>query len=143
MVEFVFVKSVNGRLVPRYSTLQSSSTTYIGASRDGRKLVWTEDAVVRIPLPEWTRYLKEYERALREGSLKKASAADFAAWEKKRADADAKVEAGIKDAAKKEADELKKATEEAAAKEAAEAKAASAGDKKKSQTSSKDEGEKE
>lgn len=88
MSEFVYVKPVQGRLVPRYATLRSSTTTYIGASRDGKKLVWTEGAIVRIPRAEWTRYLKEYTRAINEGSLQKATEADFNAWEKARAEAD-------------------------------------------------------
>ncbi len=129
MEDFVYVKAVSGRLVPRYSTLQSSATTYIGAVRDGKKIVWTEGAVVRIPRAEWTRYVKEYQRVLIEGSLEKATVAEFVAWEEARDKADAP-----------------KPVEEPAPEATPEAPqaSASAGDKKKSKKSSKaDEGEKE
>lgn len=86
MEEFIYVKPVPGRLVPRYPTLSSSTTTFIGARRHGKKLEWTPDAVVRIPRAEWVRYLKEYNRALADGSLKKVTSADFNAWEKSRAE---------------------------------------------------------
>ncbi len=134
MDEFVYVKPVEGHLVPRYSTLRSSATTFIGAVRDGKTLKWTVDAVVRIPRAEWTRYLKEYQRALAEGSLKKASEADFGDWMKKH------------EQIEKEADDARNATnakpEEVAVESDPETEPpAPTGDKKTSKKSSKsDEG---
>lgn len=84
MNEFVYVKPVSGHLVPRYSTLRSSSTTYIGARRDGKAIEWDTDAVVAIPLAEWNRYGREYRRALSEGSLMPADKAAYETWLKKR-----------------------------------------------------------
>lgn len=136
MDEFVYVKPVEGFLVPRYSTLRSSTTTFIGAVRDGKKLRWTLDAVVRIPRAEWTRYLKEYNRTIAEGSLLKATEADFKNWETQRAVAEQAIADGIKAEAEKEAANLAEPIKPEPE------SPASAGDKKSKKKSSKsDEGE--
>jgi len=73
----LYVSSVEGRHVQRYG-----SETMIGAvidrSVDGL-IKWDTDKVVAIPEPEYQTYRAEYDRLLKEGSLVRRTAAEFAA----------------------------------------------------------------
>lgn len=71
-IEFRYFKSVEGHIVPRYGT-----QTYIGARIDKAEgWVWTED-VKRIPTTEVTRYLREYNRALKDGAIVEVKRSDY------------------------------------------------------------------
>lgn len=76
-MEFVYVKPVDGHLVPRYSTVSMDSPTYIGATRVGKVVTWDLESVVRISLEEWTRYGREYRRAVASGGLMMADEAAY------------------------------------------------------------------
>ena len=108
--EFVFVSSVQGKLVTRFPSLRQPVAQYIGATRKGKKIEWNPEAVVAIPLQEWNRYRREYKRALEDGALKKRDEAAHKAWlqKQKQADEEAKTKA---DKAKQEADEAAKKVE--------------------------------
>lgn len=86
-MEFVYVKPVEGHLVPRYTTVAMDSPTYIGATRKGKVITWNLDAVVRISVEEWTRYGREYRRALSAGSLTKVDESVYIEWVKKQDEA--------------------------------------------------------
>ena len=112
-MEFKYLSSVKGRLVPRFPTMQQPVTTFIGATRKGKVITWNEEAVAAVPLQEFQKYRREYKRRIADGSLKERTEQDFKAWQEKqkKASEDAKKAA---DTAKKEATaETKK--EEAAA----------------------------
>ena len=69
-----YVRSVEGRLVTRYGT-----SSHIGAVVvPGGKVDFT-DEVVAISDPEWTSYLREYSRHLKNGDLELATEAEFKA----------------------------------------------------------------
>jgi hypothetical protein len=75
----IFVSSVEGHLVTRLGT-----NTLIGASRDPRapdRVTWELDAIIAIPGPEYIAHKREYDRALREGGLRKRTEAEFAAYQ--------------------------------------------------------------
>lgn len=69
MEEYKYVKSKEGRVVPRYGT-----GTLIGCKRKRPDKntksghIWSTD-IVRIPMAEWIRYIKEYTRAVKDKSL--------------------------------------------------------------------------
>lgn len=88
MSEFVYVSSVEGKLVTRFPSLQQSVAQYIGATRKGKTITWNTEQVVAIPTAEWRKYRRSYKRAIGDGSLKKRTESDFKAWQRKRADAD-------------------------------------------------------
>jgi len=69
--EFKYIKSQHGFVVKRYGT-----NTYIGCTKTKTGFEWT-DNIVRIPLAEWTRYIKEYSRSLNDGSLVESSEKEF------------------------------------------------------------------
>lgn len=77
-MQSLYVFPVEGKPVQRYGT-----NVLIGATRSakgrGNTIVWTPDVVVHIPPEEFAKYGREYRRALESGSLKRASAADWAA----------------------------------------------------------------
>ena len=98
MDEFVYVSAKEGVLVPRFPSLQSVVTQYIGATREqagkgnrGSIIKSEPKAVVAIPAAEWSRYRREYTRRVKDGSLLKKKKADFTRWQKARAEASAKV----------------------------------------------------
>ena len=102
----LYVSAVQGHLVSR-----PGSSVIIGATRDIReptKGTWHTDLVVKIPEAELRAYRREYDRALRGGSLTKRTKADFEACCSKleataKADADkAKAEAATPKTGKKE-----------------------------------------
>jgi len=80
MNEFIYFKSVPGKLVTRFG-----SSTYIGAEvqrsepKQGRfpqsetTIVWSDEPVA-IPKAEYDRYRREYARCVGEGSLVKVPA---------------------------------------------------------------------
>lgn len=114
MDEFKYVSAVEGKAVARYGsgTATRSNMVIGGVQRaDGYEI--DPKAVVRIPLAEWTRYGKEYARALANKALKPRTKEDYDAWvkaEEKRVDDEAaKVKAEAAAKAKAEADEAAKA----------------------------------
>lgn len=83
----IYLSAVPGHLVPRFSTLGApGGRTYIGARRDPKtqKIEVDPDAVVRIPMGEFGRHLKEYNRAIEDGALKRREAKEFDAWRELR-----------------------------------------------------------
>jgi hypothetical protein len=92
MSEDLYVSSVNGHAVARFgSGSERVPNLLIGASRDPLKpteIAWNEDAVVRIPEAEATRYAREYGEAIEDGALKKRTKAEWDAQEAARAQAD-------------------------------------------------------
>lgn len=67
-----------GGLATRFGT-----GTYIGANRsheDPKQVVFDETAVVGITVLEYARYRKEYEKAVKGGSLVERTANDLAAY---------------------------------------------------------------
>jgi hypothetical protein len=86
--EPVYVSSVKGKAVARYgSGTPGTRNLAVGARQTPTGYEWDEDAVVVIPRAEWTRYRKEYGRAIREGALKMRTAADHAAYLERQAKA--------------------------------------------------------
>lgn len=72
----LYVSSVEGAVVPRYGTaITGKKNTTIGVIWDPKVqgLVWNTEAVTLIPASEYRRHVKEYDRALKEGSLKRRS----------------------------------------------------------------------
>lgn len=118
--EFVFVSSVQGKLVTRFPSLRQPVAQYIGATRKGKEIVWNPEAVVAIPMQEWNRYRREYKRALEQGSLKRRTEAEHKAWLQKQQKAD--------EAVKQEAEKAKREAEAEAKKVEAEAEAAAKAD---------------
>lgn len=112
----IYLSAVPGHLVPRFSTLSAQGgRSYVGARRDPKtgKIEVNPDAVVRIPLGEFGRHLKEYNRAIEDGALKRREAKDFDAWrELRRKQMEAEQTANAK--AIREAEAAAKATAEAA-----------------------------
>jgi hypothetical protein len=83
----IYLSAVPGHLVPRFSTLAvPGGRTYIGGRRDPEtgKIEVNPEAVVRIPLTEFGRHLKEYNRAIEDGALKRRDAKEFDAWREAR-----------------------------------------------------------
>lgn len=76
----IYVSSVKGRLVPRYSTLVNSSTTYIGATRDCKKIEWNTERVVPISEKEFNMHRREYKRAIQDRSLIKRTEEQYKAF---------------------------------------------------------------
>lgn len=73
----LFVSSVEGQPVTRYGT-----RTLIGAARsheDPRVIHYTPDLVVALTHQEWAMYRREYQRALKDGSLRRRSDTDWLA----------------------------------------------------------------
>lgn len=73
----LFVRPVVGQPVTRYGT-----GTIIGGYRKPNapnEIEWQADSIVGIPSSEYLKYKREYDRALRTGSLKKSTAA---AWKR-------------------------------------------------------------
>jgi hypothetical protein len=77
-IKFRHFRSVEGKVVPRHGT-----SVFIGARRDKEHgWVWDTETIVRVPETEYTRYLREYRRALNEGALVECTKADFDKQEK-------------------------------------------------------------
>ena len=84
-----FVSPVEGHIVTRYSTLRpGAAPDMIGYTRaplaagDGRGAgspVIQPDVIAAIPHREWTRYAREYGRALRLGALRERTAEEYLA----------------------------------------------------------------
>ena len=70
--EFKYFSPVPGHVVPRFGT-----QSYLGAKRIEGKWTWFEDRVIRIPVVEHSRYLREYTNAVRNGALKERTEKDF------------------------------------------------------------------
>ena len=66
-ITFRYFKSVDGRAVPRFG-----QRSYIGCRRGPDGFVWI-DRAVSIPTLEVVKYLREYNRALADGSLVEVS----------------------------------------------------------------------
>ena len=65
MTNFRHFSSVEGHVVPRWGT-----DTFIGVTRAPGGWKWNTGKMVKIPADECRRYLREYNRALKDGSLK-------------------------------------------------------------------------
>ena len=81
----LYVSSVAGAAVARFSlvTRRAGLGEMIGATRsreDPTRIVWDEEAITLIPGAEYQRYLREYNRALREKSLRRRTKAEFDAY---------------------------------------------------------------
>lgn len=86
----LYVKSVDGRMVPRYGT-----ETLIGARRPrltkaqrraGEAVVaWNTDRVTPITHDEYRRYRRAYDAHLRDGDLLAVDEAAFTAWQRAEA----------------------------------------------------------
>lgn len=61
----LFVSSIEGSVVTRYGT-----RTFIGAERSAGGLSWQTDRVIAIPHDEYRKFRREYDRALRDKSLR-------------------------------------------------------------------------
>lgn len=110
-MQFVYVSAVKGRLVTRFPTLQAPAPQYVGATRHGKKITWDEDAVVAIPQSEWSKYRREYRKAIATGSLKERTLAEFEAWKKARQADNEKVKAECEVKVKEAQAEANKAKE--------------------------------
>jgi hypothetical protein len=76
-ITFRFFRSVEGKVVPRYGT-----ATFIGVQRDNKiGWIWDTTSVIRVPEYEVNRYMREYRRALSDGSLVECCKADYDAQE--------------------------------------------------------------
>jgi len=102
--EFVYVSAIEGHLVTRFPSLAQPVAQYIGATRQGKKIVWSPDQVVAIPDQEWRKYRREYRRAVADGSLKMRTKEDFDAWQAKRKAADEADQKKAQEAKQKAAD---------------------------------------
>lgn len=72
------MSSVEGSLVTRFGT--RSRREYIGAVRSIERpteITWNTSQVVPIPLDEYMRFKRAYDRALADGSLKRRTKADY------------------------------------------------------------------
>jgi hypothetical protein len=82
----LFVSSVPGHVVTRFGSTRvvngvPSPGLLIGAERDPRnpsEVTWFPDQIVCIPEPEATAYRREYARAVRDGSLRLRTEAEYA-----------------------------------------------------------------
>ncbi len=75
-MEMRYFSSVKGRAFQRRGT-----TSYIGCRLiKGKGFEWNEDAVVAIPESDVLKNLKDFDNAVRRGSLKKRSVEDHTAW---------------------------------------------------------------
>lgn len=107
----LYVSSVEGRLVSR----PGSPHTYVGARvRSPEEIqagetepVFFPEQIVPVQAAEYRRFLREWDKLVRNGDLVARTEADFAAYQAKQADAekvrDAALEKQAKDAAKKAA----------------------------------------
>lgn len=83
----LYVSSVEGHLVPRFSTASTANPIYIGATRDFKTVTWDTNLVVIIPDAEWREYRREYRRALNDKALKERTEAAWKAQLKRAAQA--------------------------------------------------------
>jgi len=93
MQQFKYFSSVEGHIVTRFISLRSPVAQYIGAKRIGKKITWNTKEVVAIPLQEFTKYRREFRRALRDGSLKERTEAEFKVWQAERTKEDEEAKA--------------------------------------------------
>lgn len=98
MQAFKYFSSVEGRIVTRFPSLRSPVAQYIGARREGKKIIWNTDEVVAVPQTEFRKFRAEYRRALRDKSLVERDEKAYKGWLAKRAADDAKAEASAKKA---------------------------------------------
>lgn len=131
MSEFVYVSSVEGKIVTRFPSLHQPVAQYVGARRvlpkrnprekpglrkeTRPKIVWNTEEVVVIPFVEWNKYRREYRRAVADGALKIRTKEDHEKWLSKREEDSKKA----KEAADKAAAEAKATAEQVEAKAAA------------------------
>lgn len=101
----LYVSSVEGRVVPRFSTVRlGKPPVLIGATRDHKdptKIIWDTERIIGIPEAEYARFGREYNRELRGGGLRLRSEKEYADWvhdqvradeaKTAKADADAKT----------------------------------------------------
>jgi hypothetical protein len=73
--EFKYFTAKTGHLVPRYGT-----SSYIGATARRGEAATFDGAVVAIPLREWTRFVKEYNRCMKAGVLIECTKAEHDAF---------------------------------------------------------------
>lgn len=75
--EYKYYRSVEGAVVQRYG-----QQTYIGVRRGGNQHQWS-DKIVRLPMTEFTRFQREYTRAVKAGSLIELNSNAYIAQQKK------------------------------------------------------------
>lgn len=95
MSDPLYVKPVPGFVVSRFGTASKTSNNVpIGHTRapEGGPFVADVDAVMMIPAAEYARFRREYEAAIKNGELLRATAEDFGAQRKKQAEAEKKAE---------------------------------------------------
>jgi hypothetical protein len=65
---FVYLKCVAGKVVPRYN---SGVNIFIGCKFDKsiKNWVWDIEKITRIPIEEWIRSKKSYDRAVKNGDV--------------------------------------------------------------------------
>jgi hypothetical protein len=113
----LYVSSVEGRLTSR----PGSPHSYIGArvrspeevQRGETEPLFFPEQVVPVQVGEYRRFLREWDKLIRNGDLVAKTADDFAAYQKGLEDADKARAAELEKQAKAEADAKAKAEKEA------------------------------
>lgn len=76
-MEPIYVSSVEGALVPRYSTLLTPTVEYVGATRGETGASWDPSLIVVIPGDEYQTFKREYDLALVNGFLRRRTLAEY------------------------------------------------------------------
>lgn len=74
-IELKYFSSVFGKAVPRFGT-----DGWIGAIRKKDGFIWDESEITAVPMTEYRRYLREYTRVLKEGSILERTKKDRDGW---------------------------------------------------------------
>lgn len=74
-IKFKYFSCKKGHVVPRFGT-----SSYIGTTRQVGGFTWDESKIVAIPESEFTKYLREYRRAIKDGALIKRKESDYESW---------------------------------------------------------------
>lgn len=86
----LFVSAVDGKPVTRYPLPGSKAgREIIGAHRDGKLIVYDEEAVVAITRAEVEAHGKAYERAIRDGNLRRRTREEWEVWRARQKAGDA------------------------------------------------------
>lgn len=71
-IKFKYFSCKSGHAVPRFGT-----DVFIGAIKQSGGFIWDEDKIAAIPESEVLRYKREYDRAIRDGSLISRTQVDY------------------------------------------------------------------